>query len=132
MRSFLVQAPGQRGKALGFEDFADRRWTQRDFALFEHLADLVNGVVLLTQRDDEVTSRRLFGLRTRSGARSDKEARMGIADEAVTEDAEGAWGITKGFGGFGGRAPLDVIGAKRLVLALLGMFGLEEEVTGIC
>ena len=57
---------------------------------------------------------------------------MGIAEETVAEDAEGARGITEGLGGFGGRAALDVIGSKRLVLAVFWMLGFEKEAARIC
>ena len=57
---------------------------------------------------------------------------MGFPDETVAKDTEGARGITEGFGGFAGRAALDVIGSKRLVLALFGMLGLKEEAAGVC
>ena len=50
----------------------------------------------------------------------------------MTEDAEGARRITKGLGGFGGGTALDVIGPKRLVLALLRVLGSQEESAGIC
>jgi hypothetical protein len=58
--------------------------------------------------------------------------RSGITQETVAEDAEGARRITEGLSSFGGRAALDVIGSKRLVLALFGMLGLEEEAAWLC
>ena len=132
IRPFLVQAAGQRGKAFGFEDLAHGGRAQGDISLFENFADLVNRVILLTKRSDQVSSSRLFGLGAWPGAGSYEEARLGIAAESVTEDAEGARRITKGLGGFGGSTALDVIRPKRLVLALLGMLGLQEESAGMC
>ena len=49
----------------------------------------------------------------------------------MAEDAEGARGIPEGLGGFGGRAALDIIGSKHLILALFGVLGLKEEAAGI-
>jgi hypothetical protein len=50
----------------------------------------------------------------------------------VAEDAKGARGITIGPGGFGGRAALNVVGSKGLVLALFWMVGFEKEAAWIC
>jgi hypothetical protein len=132
LRPFLVQAPGQRGKTFGFEHFTHGGWTQRDFSLFENLADFVDGVILLPKRDDEVTGRRFFGLGPWPGAGTYEKARAGITQEAVAEDAKGARGIPEGLGRLGGREALDVIGSKRLVLSLFGMLGLEKEAARIC
>jgi hypothetical protein len=57
---------------------------------------------------------------------------MGIAQETVAEDSEGAWRIAKSARGLGGGEPLDIIGAKSLVLALLGMLRAEEKAWRIC
>ena len=59
---FFIQPPRQRREPFGFEDFPHPGRTQWALAIFESLADLVNGVVLLTQLDDQVASRRLLGL----------------------------------------------------------------------
>ena len=59
---FFIQPPRQRSEPFGFEDFPHPGRTQWALAIFESLADLVNGVVLLTQLDDQVASRRLLGL----------------------------------------------------------------------
>jgi len=45
----------------------------------------------------------------------------------MTKDAEGAGGIAEGAGDLLGGALVDVIGAKGLVLAVPGVFRLQEE-----
>jgi hypothetical protein len=68
LRPLLVQTPGQRSKALGFEDFAHRRGAQRELSLFEDFADFINGVILLTKGNDQVAGGGLLGLGTGSGS----------------------------------------------------------------
>jgi hypothetical protein len=57
---------------------------------------------------------------------------MGIAQETVAEDSEGARRIAKSARSLGRGEPLDVIGAKGLVLALLGVLRAEEKALRIC
>jgi len=67
-------------------------------------------------------------LGTWPGAGGDKKARMGITQETVAEDAEGAWGVAEGAGNLLGGAALEEIGAEGFVLALHGELRGEEEV----
>jgi hypothetical protein len=52
---FLIQAPGQRSKALDFEYFAHRRWAEGALALVEGAADVVDGEILFAQLDDQLS-----------------------------------------------------------------------------
>jgi hypothetical protein len=84
-------------------------------------------MVLLAQTDDEVASRGFLGLGLRSPARRQEEGRGGIAAEVMTEDMEGADGVTEGPGDRLGGPVFEEVGAEGLVLALFGDDGLEEE-----
>jgi hypothetical protein len=84
-------------------------------------------MILLAQADDPIASRGFLGLGLRSPAGGEEESWGGIAAEVMTEDMEGAGGVTEGGGdGLGGPA-FDEVGAQRLVLALFRGSGLEEE-----
>ena len=73
-----------------------------------------------------------FGLGAGAGARGEEESGFGVPEKGIAENAEGSGGIAKSAGGLLGGAALDVIGAERLVLALFGMTGLEEESGRVC
>ena len=59
--------------------------------------------------------------------RGGEESGTGVADKRMTKDAEGASGIAESAGHLLGGTLVDVIGAKGLVLAVLGAFRLQEE-----
>lgn len=52
--------------------------------------------------------------------------------EVVTQDAESPRRAAKGPGDGLGRMPLDIKGAKGLVLPLFGQGRFEEEAVGLC
>ncbi len=89
-------------------------------------------MVLLAKGDDPGAGCGLFGLRAGPGARGDKEGRLGVAEKGMAEDAESAGGITKGPGGCLGGASIDIVGAEGFILALFGVFGLEEKGRRVC
>src|SRR6266516_746852 len=53
LRTFLIQAPGQRGETLGLKDLANRRGAQGKLLRLEGFADFIDRMVLLAQRNDE-------------------------------------------------------------------------------
>ena len=61
----------------------------------------------------------------------EEEARGGIAPEVVTQDVEGPGRVTEGGGDLRTGAAFDKVGAERLVLALLGGGGFEEEAADV-
>lgn len=131
-RPFLVEAAWESGKSFFPEYFANCCGTQGKILLLESLADLIDGVILLSQSHDEIARRRLLGLVSRSRARRDKERRFGITAELMAKDSKGSLGIPKGSRHFMGRAPFDKIGSERLVLALLGKLWFQEEPPDSC
>ena len=123
----IVQAPRQRREPFGLEHLAHRSGAERERALLERLADLVDRVIGLAQLDDEVVGGGLLGLMARARTGSDKELWLGVVAEVVAQDLERAWGVAKGASDLGRGNVLDEVGAKGLVLALLGRRRLEEE-----
>jgi hypothetical protein len=123
----LVQAPRQRGKALGLEHLTHRGGAERQRALLERVADLVDRVIGLAQLDDEIVGGGLLGLMARAGTGGDEELRLGVVAEVVTQNLERAGGVAKGASDLGGRDVFDEVSAQGLVLALLGRRRLEEE-----
>jgi hypothetical protein len=89
MWPLLVQAPGQRRKTLGPEDFPHGGRAEGTAALFERLADFIDRVVLFAQLDDEVAGGRLLGLGLGTVARGDKKDRLRFTAEMVTQDMKG-------------------------------------------
>ena len=61
-RSLFVTSPRQRSKTLQGENLTHRGRTQRRVLLLESLADLVDRVVPLAQRDDLLVGTALLGL----------------------------------------------------------------------
>ncbi|OLE46659.1 MAG: hypothetical protein AUG46_09015 [Acidobacteria bacterium 13_1_20CM_3_58_11] len=125
--SFFIQPPRQRSEPLGFEDFPHAGRTQWRVAVLQNLADLINGVVLLAQLNDQVASRGLLGLGLRAMPRREKKGGMRFSAEMVTEDVEGVEGVAEGAGHVFGETALDQISAQGLVLAVFRQAGLEEE-----
>src|SRR5437667_2489361 len=86
---FFIQPPRQRSEPFGSEDFPYAGGTQWGVAILKNLADLIDGVVLLAQLDDQVASRRLLGLGLRAVPRREKKYGVGFSAKMVTKDVEG-------------------------------------------
>src|SRR5207253_3520531 len=125
--SFFIQPPRQRSKPFGFEDFPHSGRTQWGVAILKNLADLINGVVLLAQLDDQVAGRRLLVLGLRAVPRREQKGGVGFSAKVVTEDVEGIEGVAEGAGNVLGETALDQVSAQGLVLTVLRQTGLEEE-----
>jgi hypothetical protein len=124
---FFIQPPRQRSEPFGFEDFPYAGRTQWGVAILKNLADLIDGVVLLAQLDDQVASRRLLGLGLRAVPRREKKYRVGFSAKMVTKDVEGIEGVAEGAGNVLGETALDQVSAQGLVLAVFRQAGFEEE-----
>jgi hypothetical protein len=61
-----------------------------------------------------------------------KKGGLRIAAKLMTEHAERALGVAERGGDLLGGALLDEVAAQRLVLALFGVLGLEEEALALC
>lgn len=131
MWAFLVATAGQWGEPFGFENLAHGRGAEGNLPFLEDLADVVDGVILLAEGDDQIPSSGFFGLRARASARSEEEVALGVVAELVTEDSESSRGVAEAAGGLAGGEVIDKKGAESLVLALLGVSRTEEEVLGL-
>ena len=130
-RSLLLASSRQAGETLLAENLLDGGGAQGLALLLEKLADLIGGMILFSQGDDQVPGRGLLGLRLGTVPRVEEEGGVGIATELVAEDAEGAGSITEVGGDVGGGFVLDDIGAQGFVLALFRMEGRKEEAATI-
>ncbi|MEK7755026.1 MAG: hypothetical protein AAB654_24075, partial [Acidobacteriota bacterium] len=93
----------------------------------EHLADVVDGEVLLAQGDDLISQALGLGGGFRSFGRGEEELPLRFLAELVGQNAKASRGVTAAAGGLGGREPFDEVGAEGFVLAVGGVLGLEEE-----
>ena len=125
--ALLVEAPGQRGEAELAQDFADGGGAQRRALLFERFGDFVHGVVALAQQLDGGPCGGFFRLALGAAHGGEEERGVGVASEVVAQHAERAFGVAELGGDLLRGALVDEVAAQRLVLALLGVQGLEEE-----
>jgi hypothetical protein len=126
-RPFLVQAAGQGREPLGFEHLPHRRRAERELALLQRRADLIDRVVPLAQGDDGVAGGGLLGLGARPTPRGGEEDGRRLAPEVMAHDMEGPPRVAEGPGHLGDRPLVDVVRAQGLVLALLRRGRLQEE-----
>ncbi|PYT85157.1 MAG: hypothetical protein DMG40_00275 [Acidobacteria bacterium] len=124
---FFIEPPRQGSEPFGLEDFPHAGRTQWGVAILQNLADLIDGVVLLAQLDDQVAGRRLLGLGLRAVPRREKKGGVGFSAKVVTEDVEGIRSVAKGASNVLGETALDQVSAQGLVLTVLRQTGLEEE-----
>ena len=93
----------------------------------QRLGDFVHGVVALAQQLDGGAGGGFLRLALGAAHRSEEERGLGVAAEVVAQHAERAFGVAELGGDLLRRVPLDEVAAQRLVLALFGVQGLEEE-----
>jgi len=96
-------------------------------AIFERLADLINGMVLLAQMDDQVASRPTSWVGSGAMSRGEEKGGLGFSAKMMTEDVEGIEGIAKSARHLLGGTALDQVSAQGLVLAMLGQARFEEK-----
>ena len=130
-RTFVVASARQAGEAFLMQKDRQRMDADRMALGCELTLNIVDGEILLPQRDGAlaVANRRMI----RTGARLGKEclAFVGIMAERMAEDAKGTGRIGKTTRDFGGRKLLDEESAERLVLTLASGFGGCEEESGL-
>lgn len=124
--ALVIGAPRQPTETLGAEDLPDGGIGKGCSLFFEDPFNVVDGVILFAQGDDELAGGILFGLGLRAGPELAEEVGF-VFTEVVAKNAERAWGIGEVFGDERGRKALDEVGAKSLVLALSGGSGFEKE-----
>ena len=95
-------------------------------------ADVIDGKVLLTQRDDLIAEWIGFGCDLGTLGRGQEEVASGILAKLMNKNTEASWGVTEAASGLAAGQPLDEIGAKGLVLAVGGVGRLEKDVGEVC
>jgi len=89
-------------------------------------------MVLLAQGDEEGAGGGLFGLGAGAGVAGQKERRVGLVAEVVTEDAEGPGRVAESASGLLGGLASDEISAEGLVLPLFWQGGFQEKAARVC
>ena len=130
--TLLIESTRQGRKAFRGQNLAYGGRAQWHPLLLERLADLVDRVVALAQRDDLVMGAALLGLLVPARSCGGEELRQIAAAKVVTQHAEGARRVAEPTCDLSRGEPLHVESAQSLVLALARGRGLGEETTAIC
>jgi len=98
----------------------------------EGLADIVDGEVLLPQRNDLVTDRIPFRSTVRTFVWLEKEGALGVLAELVAEHAETPAGIAKTLSDLLRGEALNKVRPECLVLPMGGIGRLKEDAFQLC
>jgi hypothetical protein len=130
--SLLLSSSGQPGKTFVFENQRDGHNAYPLSALFQDPADIIDGEILLSQRNNLVPE--TVGLRRglRPLLRGKEERTIWILAELVGQDAEASWGIPESASDFDRREILDEVSPKGFILTMSGIRGFEKEAGHIC
>jgi hypothetical protein len=131
-KSFLVSPSGEPGKTFFFENQRDSNGAYPMPALFQDPADIIDGEILLSQRDDLVPDTVSFRRSLRPLLRGKEEGAIWMLAELVGEDTEASRRIPEAAGDFNRREIIDEVGPEGFVLAVSGISGFEKEVGHIC
>jgi hypothetical protein len=122
----VVAASRQFGEPLFLRDCGDRRRAERLVVAGEGAADVVDGEVLLPQRDDLFPqSLPLSGWSALPRGR-DEEVTPGLVAELMDQDPKTSRCVPEPSGRFGGRDTIDEEGPQGFVLPMGGVGGLQE------
>jgi hypothetical protein len=130
--SFFVSSSGQPGKTFVFENQRDGNGAYPLPAFFQDSADIIDGEILLSQRDNLVLEK--VGLRRslRPLLRGKEEGAIWTLAELVGQDAEASRGIPEAASDFERREIIDEVSPEGFVLAMSGISGFEKEAGHIC
>jgi hypothetical protein len=130
--SFFVSSSGQPGKPLFLKNQRDGNGAYLLPALFQDPADIVNGVILLSQRNDLVPQTVSFRRGLRPLLRGKEEGAIWMLAELVSQDTKASWGIPEAASNFDRRQIIDEVGPEGFILSVSGIFGFEKEAGHIC
>jgi hypothetical protein len=130
--SFFVSSSGQPGKPFFFENQRDGNGADPLPALFQDPADIIDGEILLSQRDNLVPETVGFRRGLRSLLRGKKEGAIWILAELVGQDAEASRGIPEAASDFDRREIIDEVSPEGFVLTMSGIGGFEKEAGHRC
>jgi len=129
--AFVVGAAGQTTETFLTEHLPDGRVTQRSAFGFKRALDVIDGMILFAQSDNEGARGVGFGLGFRAGLALAEEIKR-LAAELTAQDAESAGAVAETPGDLLRGQIFDEKGAQGLVLALRGRLGLQEEPGLLC
>jgi hypothetical protein len=129
---FLVSSSKQPGKTFFFKNQRDSNGAYLLPALFQDPADIIDGEILLSQRDDLVPDTVSFRRSLRPLLRGKKEGAIRMLAELMGKDTKASWRIPEAAGDFDGREILDEVGPEGFVLAVSRIPGFEKEAGHIC
>ena len=108
--SLLVTASRQFGEALFLEDRGDRRRAERLAVAGEGASDIVDGEVLLPERDDLLAQPFLLAGGPSLARGREEEFAAGLMAELMDENAKASWGVAEAGGRLSRGEPLDEVG----------------------
>jgi hypothetical protein len=124
--SFFVFSSGQPSKPFFLENQRDGYGANLLSALLQDPADVIDGQILLSQRDDLISE--TVGLRRSLGAllRGKEEGPIWMLTELVGQDSEASRGIAEAAGDLNRRQILNEVGPEGFVLPVSGIVGFEK------
>jgi hypothetical protein len=130
--SFLVSSSGQPSKTFFLKNQRDSNGAYLLPALFQDPADIIDGEILLSQRDDLLSDTARFRRSLRSLLRGKKEGASWMLAELMGKDTEAPRGIPEAVGDLSRREILDEVGPEGFILAVSGIRGFEKEASHGC
>jgi hypothetical protein len=131
-KSLLVSPSGEPGKTFFLKNQRDSNGAYLLPALFQDPTDIIDGQILLSQRDDLVPDTVRFRRNLRSFLRGKEEGAIGMLTKLMGQDTEASRRIPEPACDFSRRKILDEIGSEGFVLAVSRIPGFEEEAGHIC
>jgi hypothetical protein len=126
MGPLVVAAPRQLGEALFLQDHGDRRRAERLAVAGEGAADIMDGEVLLAQRDDLIPQSLLLAGWSALACGREEEVALGLIAELMNEDPETPRRVSEPRGRFSGRKTVDEEGPQGLVVSVGGIGWFQE------
>jgi len=130
--SLLVSSSGKPSKPLFLENQRDGNGAYLLSALLQNPADVIDGQILLSQRDDLVPETVGLGRSLRPLLRGKEEGPIWMLTELVGQDAKASRRISEAAGDLNRREILDEVGPEGFVLAVSGILGFEKVAGHIC
>ena len=131
MWPFLIGPSGQTAEPFLAKHLPDSGVAEGSGLFLERSFDVVDGVVLFAERDNQLTCGVLLGLGAGSSFTFHKKHRW-VAAELVAQNPKGTWRVAEARGDFGGGKLVVEVGAEGFVLTVSGGLRFEEEPARVC